>query len=198
MKAPIVALAVLAGFVPHTYAANFWSWDITYSNPSGRILAPGDSATVTLWAHFDDNLYALADAALDVFTGDSSGSWSDLGVELDNGLEIPGAPDGGDVTGILGQQFYDPLADLWPDTSNPIRVWHGTFTVSDFTPRVDPLETVTSAFQAYNEQVQVFNLLDSLDEGAGGIKIGVPTPGAPAIIALGALLAPRQRRGALP
>src|SRR4051812_7228313 len=101
MKNGIVALVALAGLASGASATNSWSFDLNYTNQSGRIEKAGDSVTVTLFAGFDDNLYAFAASALSVMTGDATGSWSNIGTDFNTGPQNPGVANGGDVNGII-------------------------------------------------------------------------------------------------
>ena len=196
MKNGMVALVALAGLASGASATNTWMVDISYSNGGNAILAPGDTATVTLWAAFDDNLYAFAGSALGVNTDDGNGSWSDIARDLKGPGTADGVANGGNVSGIITGQLHFPLAGIFADTSNPIKAWHGTFSTSDFTFRTVNLSTASSKFDVYTDDKGTSkSFLDGLVEGAGGINVGaVPTPGTAALLGLGALAAGRRRR----
>lgn len=195
MKNGIVALVALAGLASGASATNTWLVDISYSNPAGAIVNPGDTATVQIWAGFDDNLYAFAGAALDVNTDDANGSWSNFGRDLKGPGTKDGTGNGGDVTGIITGQLHFPLAGIFADTSNPIKAWHGTFTTSDLSFRTVNLSTASTKYDVYIDDAGTSKgFIDSLIEGAGGIQVGVPTPGTAALLGLGALAAGRRRR----
>lgn len=196
MKNGMVALVALAGLASGASATNTWMVDISYSNGGNAILAPGDTATVTLWAAFDNNLYAFAGSALNVNTDDGAGSWSNVGRDLKGPGTADGTPNGGNVTGIITGQLHFPLAGIFADKSNPIKAWHGTFSTSDFSFRTVNLTTSSSKFDVYIDEAGTSkSFLGSLIEGAGGINVGaVPTPGTAALLGLGALAAGRRRR----
>ena len=196
MKNGIVALVALAGLASVANATNTWMVDISYSNGGNAILAPGDTATVQIWAAFDDNLYAFAGAALNVNTDDGNGSWSDIARDLKGPGTVDGVANGGNVDGIITGQLHFPLAGIFADTANPIKAWHGTFSTSDFSFRTVNLSTDTSKYDVYiDSQGTSKSFIDSLIEGAGGIQVGaVPAPGTAALLGLGALAAGRRRR----
>ena len=196
MKNGIVALVALAGLASGASATNTWMVDISYSNGGDRILADGDTATVTIWAAFDDNLYAFAGSALDVNTDDANGSWSDFGRDLKGPGTADGVANGGSVNGIVTGQLHFPLAGIFADTSNPIKAWHGTFSTTDFSLRTVALSTKSAKYDVYVDDTGTSaSFLDSLIEGAGGINVGiVPAPGTAALLGLGALAAGRRRR----
>jgi uncharacterized protein (TIGR03382 family) len=99
------------------------------------------------------------------------------------------------VTGIISGQLHFPLAQIFADTSNPIKAWHGTFTTSDLSLRTVNLSTDSSKYSVYTDEAGTSSdFIDSLIEGAGGINVGVPTPGTAALLGLGALAAGRRRR----
>ena len=195
MKNGIVALVALAGLASVATATNTWMVDISYSNPAGAIIDAGDTATVQIWAGFDDGLYAFAGGALNVNTDDGAGSWSDLTLDLNGPGTTAGVGVGGNVTGIITGQLHFPLAQIFADTANPIKAWHGTFTTSDLSVHTANLTTDTSKYEVYiNKEGTSDSFLDSLIEGAGGIQVGIPAPGTAALLGLGALAAGRRRR----
>ena len=195
MKNGIVALVALAGLASGASATNTWVADISYSNPAGAIINAGDTATVQIWAQFDDNLYAFAGGAFNVMTDDDNGSWSDIARDLKGPGTADGVAVGGDVTGIISGQLHFPLAQIFADTSNPIKAWHGTFTTSDLSFRTVNLSTDSSKYSVYTDEAGTSSdFIDSLIEAAGGIQVGVPTPGTAALLGLGALAAGRRRR----
>jgi uncharacterized protein (TIGR03382 family) len=195
MKNGIVALVALAGLASGASAANTWMVDITYSNGLGYIEKDGDTATVQIWAGFDDNLYAFAGAALDVNTDDANGGWSDFARDLAGPGTVDGVANGGNVTGIITGQLHFPLAGIFADTSNPIKAWHGTFSTTDFSFRTVNLTTSTAKYDVYVDETGTSaSFLDGLIELAGGIQVGIPTPGTAALLGLGALAAGRRRR----
>ena len=203
MKNGIVALVALAGLASVATATNTWNVDITYSNGLGYIGGPGDTATVQIWAAFDDNLYAFAGGALNANTDDPNGSWDGLTLDLKGPGTFAGVGAGGNVTGIITGQLHFPLANIFADTANPIKAWHGTFSTSDFNARTVNFTTDTSKFDVYTTEDangdgiadgNSESFIDSLIEGAGGIVVGVPAPGTAALLGLGALAAGRRRR----
>jgi hypothetical protein len=195
MKNGIVALVALAGLATCANAANTWTAVVTYSNGLGYIEKAGDTATVEIWAGFDDNLYAFAGGAFAVNTDDANGSWSDFDRDLTGPGTKGGTANGGSVTDIITGQLHFPPANIFADTSNPILAWHGTFTTTDFNFREVDLTTASTKFDIYINDAGVSDqFLDSLVELDGGIQVGVPTPGAAALLGLGALAAGRRRR----
>lgn len=205
MKNGIVALVALAGIASGASATNTWLVDVTYSNVlAGAIVNAGDTAIVTISAQFDDNLYAFAGGAFNVNTSeDADGSWSLFGRDIKGPGTNDGTAVGGDVNGIITGQLQFPIAGIFAKTDNPILAWHGTFTTNDLSPHVVTLDTVTAKFDAYLDQDldgdgfadgTSESELASLIEGHADIQVGVPAPGAAALLGLGALAAGRRRR----
>jgi MYXO-CTERM domain-containing protein len=194
MTRTVVSLAALA-LVADASAVNTWTVDVTYSRPIGKIVDPGDTATVKIWATFDESFYAFATGYFSVLTDDPSGSWTDLGCDIKANYNDAGTANGGDVEDILSGQLHYPPGDIFADTSNPILVWHGTFTTDDLSLHNVSLATVTEKVRLYINYDGVSNeFFDGLGEGAATIEVGLPAPAAAALLGLGALAASRRRR----
>ena len=190
-----LATLAIAWAAPCCNASTAWLVDISYSGPYKTIFDPGDTATITIWAAFDENLYAFAGSALDVNTEDPNGSWTDVGVDLSGPGSQDGVPVGGDVTDIIASQLHFPPGGIFADTANPIMAWHGTFSTTDLSYRNVELSTLTHTFNVYTDETgMVDSFLDSLTEGAAYISVGGPTPGSAATLALGSLVIARRRR----
>lgn len=199
MKNGIVALVALAGLAAGANAANTWTAVVTYSNPLGYILLPTDTATVEIWAGFDDDLFAMAGGAFAVNTDDVDGSWSDFDLDLGVDGELgtkKGTANGGNVEDIIAGQLHFPEANIFADESNPIKAWHGTFSTSNVVDfRLVALSTASTKFAVYiNDAGSSQDFIDTLVEAAGTIQVGIPTPGTAALLGLGALAAGRRRR----
>jgi hypothetical protein len=197
MKHGIVVLAAYALAVDAARADNFWSAQVEYSNKAfNSIISPGDTATVRLFANFDADLYAFAAGSLDVIVDDyaDAGLWTDFACDL----TAPGYQDGNANKGTVGDIFtvqaHSPAENIFADTSNPIQVWHGTFTTTDFTFRDSfILFTETSGFEVYTDaDGNSADFTASLTELKTKIRFGIPAPGAAALLLL-AGVATRRR-----
>ena len=190
MKLWILAAGVLAV----TGAARGASWDIgIYPN---ALVNPGDFVTVSIYASFDESDYAFAGADFDLVTDDSWGKFYDVQEHLGGPGSFAGSPVGGDVLGIVTGQEHSPDQGVFADTKNPILVWTGKFTTSDFSYRLISFATVTSVFDVYSDaQGTRENRMDGLIEGLGGVLVcACPSPGTGAIGVVAAGLAWRRRR----
>jgi MYXO-CTERM domain-containing protein len=196
MTRTVVALAALVGLVSEATAVNTWTVDVTYSNQETQMISQlGDFATVMIWANFDESFYAFAAGYFSVLTDDANGSWSDFDCDLKAPGTKAGTADGGDVNDIITGQLHFPPADIFADTSNPILVWHGTFTTDDLSLHNVSLVTVTERVTLYiNSDGVNENFYDGLGEGDAIIEVGLPGPAGAALFGLGALAASRRRR----
>lgn len=177
-------------------AENAWRFEVEYSDPAGVINSLDDTARVTLWAGFDENLYAFAGGVLSVNGDDprDAGVWS----FIERLLKGPGTRDGlaggGWVTDIITGQLHFPSANIFADTSNPIEAWTAVWQTEDLAPRTVMLGTFTSKFDIYTNDAGVSDqFIDTLMEGIGEIRV-VPAPaGAGVLVALAGLFVPRRR-----
>jgi hypothetical protein len=107
---------------------------------------------VEVWARFDPQYYAFAQAVFKVNTShgfEFFGSWETVEV-----LESPDSSRG-EVDGLYGHRVDGVVAaqvhrhPVFADSSNPILVWTGIYSTSDFTPRDIPLSTLALLFNVW-------------------------------------------------
>ena len=163
------------------------------------VLLPGESTTVTLFAGFDPDLYAMGMIQTDFLTSVGSEGWSDWA--LVPPMNGPGTARGEPTTigfeGILAGQIHDALYPVYPDGSNPIAFWQATYTApSDV---IEPFEvemgTLTSAYDVYIDRFSPWvteSELDDLVEGSGTINV-IPVPASAFVFTVG-VCALRRRR----
>jgi hypothetical protein len=141
---------------------------------SNRVTEVQPSATVEVWAVFDEDLFAFAGAGFDLLGvpdaggfSDPMGTWSGLGV---NHGEV--APDGDSVTGIIAGQLNCQIEHCL-DQSNPVLIWKATWGTDDFAPRQIDVVTETLKFDVWlDNQGLSRSYLDDLAEGWGVIQVG--------------------------
>lgn len=186
--------AALVCFAGVAAGQNSWFFDIQYSDPAGVIDSPDDTATISLWAAWDAKYYAFDMAKLDVIADDpiDSGEW----LESRTVLRGPGSGDGtieGDrVAGIIPSQLQFP-GTFFADTSNPILVWHGTWSTSALHARDIPINTESRAFRLWTDfEGDSDSFIDMLTEGFGTIQV-VPAPAVAPPLILAAALGWRRR-----
>lgn len=187
------AAAVLAAAGGASGQENFWFWEVEYSNPAGHIASAEDTATVTLWAEFDESLYYAFHAGKLAVTADDfmdSGIWSSPLALLRGPMYDDGIIDAESVVGIVSWQLYYPEAGIFPDPSDPIAVWSATWRTAEMRLRTIPLATQTTYFGVFTGNGDVKS--PNFDEGLSGILV-VPAPSTPVALSL-AFLAVRRRR----
>ena len=164
--------------------------DTTYIvSVSNRVTEAQPSATVEVWAVFDEDLYAMAGGRFEFAAAPDPGAFS----EPQRLLKGPGTKDGevsesGDrVTGIVSGQLPGFPIEPPVDKSNPVGYWRVTWSTDDFTPRTVSLRTITTSFDVYLDPQGVSkSFLDQLVEGEGVIEVG-SEPCAPDCTADGTL-----------
>jgi hypothetical protein len=198
----VCAAAVVAGLAGAAFGQNEWFIDIAYSDPAGVINSLDDTTTVTLWAAWDPEQYALQRAVWDMTADDllDAGNWSNpftflFGPHFDNGTI-----EGESIRGIAATQLHFPEAGIYADTANPIAAWTATWQTSDLTGRVVRVNSLTSEFSLYlpngegGSDGHTEDFVDSLIEGSAVIVV-VPTPAPVATFAaVGTVLASRRCR----
>jgi len=179
-----VAAMASAAVQPNTY-------EIRVSNP----VSPGTpSATVEVWADWDADLFYAFAAGNWNLRGDMSGDFSGpMSVFTDPGQEN-GTPMDGDVMDITTGQLQFPPGGLMADTSDPILIWTGTWSTTDFTARTVDLATETLRYSLYLDDTGLSSdVTPTVIEGAGEIIV-IPAPASLALLGLGGLAAARRRR----
>lgn len=126
-------------------------WTIQVSN---AVSPAQPSTTVEVYAHFHP-IFGLADlfAAGDFSITADEGEWSDPVPVLNHfPATTGGVVSGSSVLGAVVGQYYWPTSGIG-NWANPILVWRGTWSTSEFIPRGVGLWTHdTTAFQVYNFQ----------------------------------------------
>jgi hypothetical protein len=142
---------------------------------SNRVTEVHPSATVEVWAEFNEDLFAFAGSKFDFYSVSDSGSFTDPQCMLDDPGTFPGdvSQDGDSVTGIIcGQLCFEPM-ECFGDFSNPVRIWVVTWSTNDFASRSIALATDTSVFDVYlSSEFHSASFLDELVEGSGVIEVG--------------------------
>lgn len=155
-------------------------------------LSPANpTAWATLSATFPAADYAFAGARLSVSAGESG--WGLLETIIPR--SPPPSPPvviGGDITGIIVGQVHFPPPIL-ADPSNPVAVWRGEFTVTDFAPRDIEFTTDTGDFRVYPDPESPASRVGTPVEALESIRV-VPAPASLALLGLGGLAAVRRRR----
>lgn len=192
IRAPFALLA--AALALPAPAANTWFFQVEYSDPAGVINSPDDTARVTLWAHFDDNLYAFCAGALSVVGDDDTGVWSSIERLLKGPGTKNGAAMGGSVYDIVTGQLHFPDAGIFADTSNPIRAWTAVWQTENLYSRTVGLSTATTRYDVYvGHDGTSKGFLDTVTEGNGLITV-VPGPGAAPLVGAALLAWPGRPR----
>jgi hypothetical protein len=132
-------LFVLAAFVA-TPAIAETTYVISVSN---RVTPVQPSATVEVWAIFDESLEAFAGAVFEFSATPDAGGFSDpqrllTGPGTQDGVVDP---DGDSVNGIISGQLCFPVIEWPPDPSNPILIWRVTWSTDQFDRREVHLAT---------------------------------------------------------
>jgi hypothetical protein len=129
-------------------AAADTTYQVKISNP---VTPDKPICTVDVYAVFDDELYAMAGADFQVLASIDPGGFN----FSNNLLEGPGtrngtlSPTGDSVTNIIAGQLEQLPLEPHLNFDNPVHIWRGRWTTSDFTPRTIALRTVTLAFEVY-------------------------------------------------
>jgi hypothetical protein len=164
--------AILLSLLAAAPAAADTSFIIKVSN---RVTEVEPSATVELWAQFDEQLHGFCGAKFAFHASPDAGSFSNQLCILDDPGTAPGevSPDGDSVTDVTCGQLCFPVWHCPEDRSNPILVWRVEWSTEEFSPRLVALATASTLFLVYtNVQGDTVNMLHELVEGAGLIEIG--------------------------
>lgn len=179
-----IAAMASATVQPNTY-------EIRVSNP----VSPGTpSATVEVWADWDADLFYAFAAANWSLLGDMTGDFSGPMSAFTDPGQDDGTPMDGDVLDIITGQLQFPAGGLMADTSDPVMIWSGTWSTTDFTARTVDLATDTDRYSLYVDDTGLSSdVTPTVIEGAGEIIV-VPAPASLALVGLGGLVAMRRRR----
>ena len=149
------------------------------------------TTTIRLTAQMPPETYALATTQCDLFADD--GEWSSLRY-LTIWSNRLGNINGSTVTDIFFFQFN---LDPWPVPTipnNPIALWEGVWSTTDFRPRSVDVVTSTSIFDIFlvPNVPQRESRLHVLTEGRGSIVI-VPSPATATMLVFAAMMVRRRR-----
>jgi hypothetical protein len=153
------------------------------------------SATVEVWAVFEDSAYAFCRGAFNVVADADPGTFS----APERILDMPGSMDGevandGDaVLGIVALQFN--CHPFFADMSNPVLLWRATWSTEDFSQRSISVSTMTVQYDLYtwDNLCNGESFLDQFVEGTGTIHV-VPGPAPGALLLVGPLAWLRRAR----
>ncbi|GMU82881.1 MAG: hypothetical protein AMXMBFR47_27520 [Planctomycetota bacterium] len=139
IRRPIV-VASAAGIVSAVAAAADCKLSV---HASPQVLYSGQSASVSVLAHFPTppapgGAYAFASSTFDVFATDPAWTFASAGAIVGN-----------DVLGANVLQVHRPQLGVFADPSNPIRIWHGTFTPQSSAPALIEIEVDPTDFSVY-------------------------------------------------
>ncbi|GIW74711.1 MAG: hypothetical protein KatS3mg103_1233 [Phycisphaerales bacterium] len=167
----------------------------TYEIRVSNVVSPSQpSTTVEVYAQWDADVYYAFAAAEWSLRGDATGSFSNPASAFTDPGQVDGTPIGGDVTGIITGQLHFPPGSIFADTSDPILIWTGTWSTSDFTARLVELTTETTRYSLYLDDTGLSSdVTTTVLEALGEIQV-VPAPASLALVGLGGLVALRRRR----
>lgn len=148
--------------------------DVTYFFQVSNTISPGQAeCMVDLWAEFDPGDFAIAGVEFDVLAALDPGGFA----FTNNLIKGPGtrlgkiALNADSVTNVIAGQI--PHLDPEVRFDNPIHVWRGKWSTTDFTPRIIPLRTATHNFEVYiDETYESVSVQSVLIEGDGVIYVG--------------------------
>jgi hypothetical protein len=192
MKMMSTSLFVLGLASAASAADNRWIMTI---EPT-LLIYPGDYVEVSVYAQFGDGNYAFAGAELNIVADDAAGEFFDIQEHLGGPGAFAGSADGPMVTGIVTGQEHNPGAGVFADTTNPLLVWSGKYTTTDFSFRVFWIETETTLFDVYiDDDGNRESGLNGFVEGRDKVAIcACPAPAAGVVLgALGIRAARRAR-----
>ncbi len=179
-----VAAMTSATVTPNTY-------EIVVSNP---VSPTTPSTTVEVYAQWDSELFYAFAAAEWSLRGDTTGDFSGPASAFSDPGQFDGTPDNGDVMDIITGQLQFPPASVFADTSDPILIWSGTWSTTDFTARTVDLTTDTGRYSLYLDDTGMSrDVTPTVLEATGQIRV-IPAPASLALLALGGLAAVRRRR----
>ena len=178
-----ITIAGMAGVASSSLAQQGWLLE-------SDIISGFDPVTVTLSATYASSDYAFAGARLDL-VADEPG-WSDPELLLMGPGTSAGTISGAVVEGVIVGQLHFPPGGIFADPANPIEVWQGKFSTSDFTPRFLSISTRTTQFAVYPDMGSPLSELRTPTEAS--VLVFVPTPGALPLLAITGVAAHRRRR----
>lgn len=187
--AGVGAVLGLCGLAMATVTPN--TYEIRVSN----VVSPSmTSTTVEVYAQWDADLYyAFQDANWNL-VGDTTGGFSGPASAFVAPGQVGGTPTAGDVMGIVTGQLHVPMGGVFADTSDPILIWTGTWSTTDFTPRIVDLFTETDEYRLFSDDTGAFwDVTPTVLEAAGQIQV-IPAPASIALLGLGGLATLRRRR----
>lgn len=159
---------------------------------SGGTVSPSNpSVTVRLSAQFPQVDYAWAQGRWAVLAGE--GEWSGM-TALSRLLHgSPGRHEAGSVLDISLLQLN--FQSIRPDPANPLAVWEGVWTATNFAPRSVRISTETTVYDAYTGfKSSPETRLAQLTEAEAFIRV-IPAPAAGTVVGLFLLMGFRRRRG---
>lgn len=167
----------------------------TYEIRVSNVVSPGTpSTTVEVWADWDSDLFYAFAAAEWNLRGDASGDFSGPASAFTDPGQEDGNPLGGDVLDIVTGQLQFPAGSIFADRSDPIMIWSGTWSTTDFTARNVDLATETIRYNLYLDDTGLStDVTSTVIEAAGQIEV-IPAPASLALVGLGGLAAIRRRR----
>jgi len=173
-----------ASVTPNTY-------EIRVSNP---VSPTNPSTTVEVYADWDSDLFYAFAAAEWSLRGDMSGDFSGPASAFTDPGQDGGTATDGDVVDIVTGQLQFPPGGVMADQSDPILIWTGTWSTTDFTARTVDLATETGRYNLYLDETGLSSdVTSTVLEGAGRIQV-IPAPASLALVGLGGLVAARRRR----
>src|SRR5688572_17017625 len=185
MKSSIIVALISAAAAAPSHA-ELWKTQIIYQSGMTSVNPAAPSCKVKISALFNRRDYAFAAGQFNVQI--SSGAFS----SVTGGQRVRGG-----VRDIIVGQIHFPPAVL-ANPANPLAVWEGIWTTSNFTTRKVKVTTSTTRFDTYPSMnsPQSVSRLASLQEGLAYIKVngGIPAPGTGALLGASALVAVRRRR----
>jgi hypothetical protein len=167
----------------------------TYEIRVSNVVTPGTpSTTVEVWADWDSDLFYAFAAAEWHLRGDMTGDFSGPASAFTDPGQNGGTPMDGDVLDIVTGQLQFPAGSIFADTSDPILIWSGTWSTTDFTARNVDLATETLRYNLYLDDTGLSSdVTATVIEAAGQIEV-IPAPASLALIGLGGMVALRRRR----
>ncbi len=141
----VLFLALAAGVAavagPITALAQEGKLSVHASPP---VLYSGQSANVDVLAHFaaPGGAYAFASSAFDIYASDPMWTFASAGAIVGN-----------DVLGASATQLHWPHLGVYANPSNPITIWHGTFTPQSDEPALIEIEANPTNFSIYPSEL---------------------------------------------
>lgn len=167
----------------------------TYEIRVSNVVSPSQpSTTVEVYAEWDSDLFYAFAAAEWNLRGDTSGDFSGPASAFTDPGQAGGTPGAGDVMNIVTGQLHFPSGGFDADTNDPILIWSGTWSTTDFTARFVDLTTETDRYNLYLDSIGTSSdVTSTVLEAAGQIQV-IPAPASLALVGLGGLAALRRRR----